>query len=61
MEVAMRCGECAALERCRQAFNRYWEEKSHGGKGCRTPIRQGGAPGSADGAEPFDHESGCEI
>ena len=33
-----RCAECAAYRRCREAFGKHWAAKSHGGKGCGTPL-----------------------
>lgn len=40
---ARRCEGCAALADCRQAFGRFWGEKSRGGIGCDSSFRGWGA------------------
>lgn len=36
--VTRSCGACSALTQCKQAFGRYWADKSHGGTGCEHPF-----------------------
>lgn len=33
-----RCRECPTIEDCREAFGRWWAEKSRGGRGCNNPF-----------------------
>lgn len=32
------CAACAAIERCKHAFGKYWADKSSGGVGCKCPL-----------------------
>ena len=45
MEVAqykMLCKDCKATAWCKQAFGKYWVDKSHGEIGCNSPMPQDG-------------------
>lgn len=42
MEVKMRCDDCKAVAWCKEAFGKYWPEKSHNGEGCTCPLPQDG-------------------
>ena len=32
------CKDCMCIERCIEAFNDFWPEKSRCGLGCRSPL-----------------------
>ena len=32
------CPACAAIERCKHTFGKYWADKSSGGVGCKCPL-----------------------
>ena len=34
-----RCAECAVRADCKEAFGKYWGDKSHGGVGCDYPLK----------------------
>ncbi len=42
MEVKMRCDVCKAVAWCKEAFGKYWNDKSGGGIGCNSPLPQDG-------------------
>lgn len=42
-EEEMNCENCKVVEMCKRMFDKYWNEKSSGGKGCRYPVRKGKA------------------
>jgi len=37
--VKQHCETCPTIQDCKEAFGRYWLEKSHGGVGCRFPFK----------------------
>lgn len=34
----MKCAECKTIADCKQAFGKYWPEKSSNGTGCEHPF-----------------------
>lgn len=36
--LAAHCPACAAIERCKHTFGKYWAYKSSGGVGCKCPL-----------------------
>lgn len=34
----MKCAECPTIADCKNAFGKYWAEKSANGTGCKTPF-----------------------
>jgi hypothetical protein len=38
MEFKAICNMCPAINDCKEAFGKFWGEKSNGGKGCRHPF-----------------------
>lgn len=50
-----RCDTCPTIGDCKQAFGRYWSEKSSGGTGCEHPFSYERRRAPKREAEPKTH------
>lgn len=46
------CPACAAIERCKRTFGKYWADKSSGGVGCKCPLTAYAKPAAPEPPKP---------
>ena len=43
-QIVRYCKDCMCIDRCVEAFGKYWSEKSNSGLGCACPISPDNTP-----------------